>query len=321
MRKRKEKGRLVYVLNLEGGVVHSRQDPAQQAEIQREMRAAIPERVLIDVDRELSEFQIVSSSVAMSARFIVALAAYVSGDLDLCLTLMREVEATARAAKGAVRKAWATPHLAKRAGNFVEVLLLRTAGERLFRWGTQRSDGLLEDASARLEELRCRAGETPPYLINMAFLAAVRDDLTTAEALVIKCKARDKRSPVWRFSLAFLRMKQGRSAEALALYSEIDPAQTTSEVLGSVEDFLQWWLETKKDNCPGLWLLLAKLNIRFKGDIELAEHDLARFRERVTGEDVGLLALAQVLTSELAKEKELAIETVGPAKKGPKEGM
>ena len=298
MRKRREAGRDVYVLNLEGSVAHAQIDSAKRGELQQEMRGALPARLLVNVEKELTEFQIVSSSVAISAKFIVALAAGLSSDVELCLALMKEVEATVKAAKGPLKKSWAVKQLSSRAPRLVDELLFMSSGLCLQRWSSDRTDELLATSEARLAELKKRGGETAPYLLNQAFLHAVRNELEAAEQLVFKCKARAKDDPAWRFSLAFLRMREGRYKEALVLYDEVNPSNVSNEVLISVEDFVQWWLETRHDT-PGLWLLLAKFNQRFKGDRELASSDLTRLYQQVPKPDLALRTLADSLWTEL----------------------
>ena len=91
-----------------------------------------------------------------------------------------------------------------------------------------------------------------------------------------RCVATSINDPVWRLSLAFVRVVQGRSQEALDLYDAAIERDVDFQTIFDIEDYIQWWLATH--NGPSdLYLLSALLNAKLKNDVQLALQDLVRF--------------------------------------------
>jgi hypothetical protein len=85
-------GRDKHVLNLEGAVVH-RSIPVQESRaLGREFSEVFPRRLFVDKENDLFSFQLTSEWVNIAARYVVGLAAMISGDLDYAEELFLSVK-------------------------------------------------------------------------------------------------------------------------------------------------------------------------------------------------------------------------------------
>lgn len=312
IRTRKQAKKDVYCLRLEGVVTHSMIAKEVSHALAQEMRQALPKQTEIALANELKGFESASQSTALAAKYIVALAAALSGDLRTSRDILEELAEMVKvkpkkAPKGSGKHKDAlserlTAILPKRLADvcFADYLRLYT------EWQADKARlELLQDAEVQLEayltHFKKFDKEGPVYWIAKALLeVTLRNNLADATRLLQHCTARAINDPVWRVSLAFVKMLEGRPVEALHLYNAALEFELHIQTIFQVEDYVQWWLSKNQGPIP-LYLLSALLNAIAKKDIQLAIQDLDLFEQladRATT-DKGLLDRAASLRVEL----------------------
>ncbi|MCL4470110.1 MAG: hypothetical protein M1547_03010 [Gammaproteobacteria bacterium] len=312
IRTRKQAKEDVYCLRLEGVVTHSMISKEISHALAQEMRQALPKQTEIALANELKGFESASQSTALAAKYIVALAAALSGDLRTSREILEELAEMVKVAskKGKKGSGKLKDTLSKR----LAVILPQRLADVCFadymrlvtKWQTDKSRlELLQEAEVQLEaylvSFKKFNKEGPEYWVAKALLeVTLRNNLTGAERLLQQCTARAINNPVWRVSLAFVKMLEGYPLEALRLYDAALAFELHIQTIFQVEDYVQWWLSKNQGPIP-LYLLSALLNAIAKKDAQLAMQDLDLFEKLAdrTTTDKALLDRATSLRVEL----------------------
>lgn len=310
IRTRKKRNNETYSLKLEGAVTHTIVEMERSKALATEMRLAIPQKTEISLANELRGFESTSQTISLAARYIVALAAAISGDWKFSKTLLLELGSSGRNPSSGKRRK------TKGVGGKTEQLeVLRRVPQHLanvcfahchvtlLQWHDRKSDmALLEAAEQSLEEFRAASGhkEGTQYWVTKAlFEVTRRGDFAAAERLLNKCRAAAINDPVWRLSLAFVSVLKGNPWLAMDLYDAALERNVPADVLLQIEDYVQWWLTLHKGPTE-LYLLSAMLNANGKGDKVLALADLKMFDTLATpSSDARLVLRATRLRREL----------------------
>ncbi len=303
----------IYCLRLEGAVTHSIIEQQRSRAFARDVRLAIPAKTEISLANELRGFESTSLSISHGSRYIVAMAAAISGDWAFSMSQLLDLkeklgkQKTSAAQGKPSRKSTDTiAELRRLVPSRIAEVSLAHCHSAIFQWQNNKSDfAPLDRAEEALEIYRKTLGrkENPTYWINKAMLDVTRcKDIESAERLLNKCRSAAIDDPAWRLSLAFVNVLKGNVLEALSLYDAALERDVSVDTLMDIEDYVQWWL-TIHSGPPALYLLSALLNARGKGDLNLALADLDAFESTATNIDAKISMRAANLRKELLSPK------------------
>jgi hypothetical protein len=264
-----------HVIEIGFCVRHSPIDVKISEKIAEEMRNSLTGELVLAQENDLYLFRINAERIEIGSKYIVALAALVSGDLIYSETLFRslikrlkDVTACESSETAKIRE-----RLPSRLGEIGILRCHKLSQEYVFR--NPDSDLLkkLDQDLDRYEEYI--HGWYNWYLLKAMCHFLLRRDLDGAQKLISSCK----RFPdtTWRYSAAFLAAYSGDLQTAWSHYQKAfaNPPSDPS-VPNQCESFIKGILEIEPHQYQ-LWYCLGLINFRAKNDLEAARNDFRVF--------------------------------------------
>ena len=246
VRIRQINGNDCHVIELNGIVAHAAIPEKIHKMLQEEFSELLPRRLHIPVANDILSFQFTSEWAEVVARYVIALAATVSGDFDYAEALLRDVIARL---SGRDHTFPAFKLLSERAPQRISELYSAKAQFALDRWTDSRSPEHLDEIERCLQQLSAPDKETPVAVNLMAMLAFLRFR-DTERAISLMRRSNSPSQLVWHVNLAFLYAYGGNLKLAIRHYrkaSEIPPQADWHNVIAQVESFMVWLLEVEPE--------------------------------------------------------------------------
>lgn len=289
VQQRRHNGEDHYVIRLEGGLKHPAIPKERSATLAREVRAAVPSKIVFPVSEELRGFESTSTNVVFGARYIAALANVIAKQNDLALNLLGRLLVDLGGPRRRTRASKAKPNKDIQ-GWLRNAVQLRLAALHLEEYRRLSTEWLADKANMRLLEQsaehlesyidvvgREAAEREPNFLLGRAMTeVALRENWRAAIHWIDRCRQIAPQDAGAVFSRAFLSVLQGKPEDALRQYETALRLQQVDFYVNQIEEFVHWWYETK-EKLPALLLLSALLNAKGKPDHQLALEDLRRF--------------------------------------------
>lgn len=277
-KRRDFQGEQYHVLILEGVVRHAPIPREVRDRLAKDFRQALPRRVLVPPDSDFIAFEVTSAWVDLSARFVIGIAAHLSGDIIYSERLLLDVEKslkTAQQLKGLVQPIERL--LPDRLKQLYRGWLI-ALGDQYFM---TRDREYVKQADAVCDKLLERDPNDYGALQFKAIAEFVlRRDVKAAREIVSRC--RRIRDATWRYSLAFLHAYEGKLESAHDEYRRaFRGALQDITVPIQSEEFIQIVLEEEPDK-EHLNFCLGLINYNVKRDYSAAARDFNRFLESST---------------------------------------
>lgn len=273
VRKRPIDGVERHVLDLEGIVAHKPVPLDVQKQFAAEFSELLPRRVLIDADNDSLAFQFTSEWAEAVAKYVIGIAAYMSGDLDYAERLYLDVQGRL------TEKAKGFPIFRK----LSERLPIRLSEVHHTRaelahvaWRRTGDPMRIADIEEHLSrEVGTAAPLKPGYHFLSAIVAFLRSrDISAAIGHLRNVKNSD--DPLWNLNMGFLAGYKGNLKTAARHYRAASEHAVDPDVLLQVEEFVRWVLERESDKYQ-LWYCLALFYWKVTGDKAQARRCFRRF--------------------------------------------
>lgn len=269
---RHQGGKPCHVLSLEGVVRHAPIPTEISKGISADFRQALPHRLLVAKDSDAIAFEITSAWVDLSARFVIGIAAHLSGAIEYAEALLLHVE-------GSLKTAQPAALLLPMYGGLPERLKavyrdwLSALSDQYFR--TRRKE-FVHEADPICDKLLARDPDDYNALLFKAIAEFVlRRDVVAAKAIIGKC--RRIRDATWRYSLAFLHAYCGDLELAHNEYRRAFRGRISSDnVAIQTEEFIQIVIDEEPQS-DHLYFCLGLINYNAKRDYVAATRDFERF--------------------------------------------
>ena len=266
-------GKQVHVLSLEGIVRHAPIPKEVSDRLANDFRQVLPRRLLLPQDIDAIAFDVTSGWVDLSARYIVGLAAHISGDILYAEKLFLNVEHSMETAK---HLAGVLQPIARSLPRQIVQLYrdwLRALGDHYFMTHERT---YMEQADIISDKLLGRDPNDYDALIFKSFAEFVlRRNIQAARELVRRC--RRIRDVTWRYNLAFLYAYEGDLDSANEEYRKAFRGTLRNPTVPiQCEEFLQIVLEEEPDK-EHLYFCLGLINYSAKRDYTAAARDFDRF--------------------------------------------
>lgn len=304
IRKRQIRGRDSHLLNFEGLVMHAPVAANVQKDLQADFNTVLPRRVAFEEDNDAFAFEATSEWTDVSARYIIGMAALMSGAVGYAETLLLDVERQLRGRSAAPPLREIARRLPGRFKALYDTWLRHLIG----RYTLTREREYLEKGDEVANKLLKRDPRHYPAMLMKAISEFVlRRDVTEARRLILRC--RRIRDATWRWSLAFLHAYEGNVKEARAEYDRAFRGRIDDVTVPiQAEEFIQLVLEeephrTQLHYCTGL------INFFVKEDFDVAQRDFQHFIENVpSGQFIEAVAEAMSLLEECKAIKRDSLE-------------
>ena len=277
VRKRNVDGREAHFLNFEGAVRHG----PVSAEIQRDLNVdftnTFPRRVIIGVENDVFQFEATSEWTELCTRYIVGMAAFISGDGLYAEKMLLYVESKLRQQKSTVA---GIQEIARRLPERFEKLYsvwLFHLHQYYFGTHERKYVAKADEISTKLLARNPRNLQAMTYKAICEFV--LRRDVPAAHKLITKC--RNNSDSTWWFSRGFLHVYQGKMEEAVSDYRRAfaGPIQDVT-VPVQTEEFIQIILAEEPDRVQ-LHFCLGLINFYAKSDYIAAQRDFKNFISKV----------------------------------------
>ncbi len=260
------------VLDLAGAVGHEPIPESMQSKFSKEFGELLPRRIMFPSDHDLLAFGVTGEWASAVARYVIGIAALLSGDLDyaeeLYLVLRRDLEHRPPS-NPATEKIWS--RLPQR---LAEVHAGR-AQRALTRWQNSHSVEDAADIKLHIEQVDTTLPSFGQYATLRAISSFVADrDPDAALEWQKRAAASGEGTPY--LNAAFLHAFKGNLKKAAQEYRKGALAGVSSDVPAQLEEFMLWALheypqKTQIHYCLGL------LNRDIKGDPERVREEFQSF--------------------------------------------
>jgi tetratricopeptide (TPR) repeat protein len=273
VRKRQEKKKDVYLLNLRHVVRHRPIPEAVGKTLANEMTSLLPIDVMVEKENEASGFEFASQWMDLGTRFVVGTAAMLSGDLKTAEQMFLELESQVKANPS---KANAIEVAKRLRGRFIELYTywLRATGQ-FYR--QKQTKEILKEMDAVSTKLLARDRHNYDALhVKPICDFKLRREIRNARRLLNQARILNK-DATWAYSLGFLSAYEGRLTEADTFYDMAFAANNVHENIPiQCEEFIYIILAEE----PGkgqLHYCLGLINYHAKRDMVAARRDFDTF--------------------------------------------
>jgi len=285
LRRRNVDGEDTYVMDLRSAVRHSPLTKEVQTILAEEMRDLLSGRRLMAASNDLIGFEINALTVDLSARYIIASAAYLSYQRPLAATLWKELNRRLSSIK--------TTNLSSSVVDLITTLKTRVimnlttfhldeASVSQYEWRKSRDVSFLEIMMRHLDS----AESYTANLYQAATLRALYSFVTNRKvkrAREILMPYVNVKDPTVSFDMAFFYAYDGKLTQATGYYKKAFALNPESRLLVELEEWFVWILSQEPDKTQ-LHYCLGLLNYFGKKDFIKARQDFENFLNLTEGQ-------------------------------------
>lgn len=297
VRLRKINNKDCHILDLEGKVSHKPMQVEVSQKLSNEFAELFPRKVKIETDNDLLSFNLTSDWTDCVAKYIIGIAAGLSGDLNYAKLLFEDVGQKLNQLNNnfpifnIIRKRLplriAEVHLAY-ANNYIE------------KWRTNHDQATYKLFTDHVNSIP----DNLPPIYDILLMKAIEAFLTNRdidEAIKYTKMCKKHNHPIWKFNLAFLYGYRGQLGDAIRYYRKGLKHNLEPEAICQIEEFIEWVLKIEPAKYQ-LFYCLGFFNRHVKGDPKVALEDFENFTKESSD-------------PQFQKEKEIASSWISELKK------
>lgn len=261
-----------HVIDLNGIVAHRPISKGVTELFSREFSELLPRRVNISKENDLLSFQFTSEWTEVVAKYIIGIAAAMSGDISYAQALYSEVK------DRLVGKDVNFPvyqKLSERLPIRVSELNEAMAAAAHKAWYETHDPEYLDQLGEYLEKVDPSRVELKRVL-NLRAIYILLKEKDGNRAISVLRKAKDTSGAIWYYNMAFLYAYTGDLKKAIRNYRAGIIFRVEPEVISQIEDFICWVLNQEPEKYQ-LYYCLGFFNWQVKGDTIKAIEDLEIF--------------------------------------------
>ncbi len=261
-----------HVINMEGVVSHKPTTADNQKTFSKEFSEVFPRRLHLDVENDLMSFEFTSEWVDSVARYIIGIAAFLSGDINYAQSLFEDLQSQSKLIKTDLP---AMAKIRQRLPRRLADIYHTRAFDAVEKWRAHKQSAPLIDLKANLDKLHVVDPHSyAGHLLRAIYHFVSNRNVTSSIAEVRQC--RDVKDGTWRYSYAFLLAYEGEMLKARRMYKAAFDHYCAPHVPFQTEDFMVWILQLEPDKIQ-LHFCLGLVNWHAKGDKAQALADFEKF--------------------------------------------
>jgi tetratricopeptide (TPR) repeat protein len=271
-------GKPVTSIGLEAVVIHSDTEKSNRDLLSQEMRIGIPKDTIIEIQDDLRGYEMLSTQLDQVAKYVIAIAAFLSRDFHLASKLLHSLEVTLNSMPEKNASLSYIAEVVPKRIRMVKTAQLNVAYAVYVKFRATDNEALtrLAQHEPLADELLAHDPNDYRALLYKSIVAfAHRRDLSEAENLLRRCgKFRDA---TWMYNFAFLLTYKGDLWEAHDMYKRAFASTThLSSVPVESEEFIHLVM-TKEPDREHLVFAVGLINYNAKKDFELAAEAFEKF--------------------------------------------
>lgn len=277
-----------YFFDLDGVVSHRPIDQSVRKQFSNEFSELLPKDVVISSENDLLAFKITSEWAEVVIKYVIGIAAAISGDLDYaealyvdCLERLKNKDETFTIYN----------KLKERIPIRISELYETRAAIAHYNWSETNNENDIIRLGKFLDKI-IEARKNNPKLLGLQAIYQFLQHRNVDEAITLFKRSRDKDISAWHYNIAFLYAYKKDLKTATREYRKAVSFPIDIAVITQVEGFICWLLKVEPEKYQ-LYYCLGFFNWKAKGDKLQAVKDFQKF-------------LDSGKTSEYVKERELS---------------
>ncbi len=267
-------GKQTHVLDLRGMVRHASISADVQKHFSEEFATLLPKQMFCPRENDVIHLENIGRLVACSSRYIIAVAAALSGDLDYSEQMFTEI------LNSDAKKIQFNPIVAKviqMIPRRLAQLYQARASMAYYEWRKNKVQNNLDAIKNNLT-IASRYDNTLSGILNLwaIYYFISSRDITMAFSTLRKCN--DISNINIRYSMAFLFAYRGNLREARKIYRNALKSKLPTETFIEINIFIQDVLENEPDKIQ-LWFCIGWIFWKGLGDIVNAKKSFVKFIE------------------------------------------
>jgi hypothetical protein len=288
-----------YLFKLHGVVRHALIPTILSRTFSSEFRELLPSKIVFSENDEVLGFELTENCLKYVIKYIIAIASFVSGDLELSKTLYFEIKNDIERIKNYENIAVLVIILGRIPKRITEVMSAYL-GIYYNLYISKRDNKYIKSCKEYLDIIR----ETAPDNLQACFLRSMYYFFEgNIQQAINEIKRLDSNDTVTKLNLGFLLAYSGDINGALYNYKKTFYKSTFSNIYNDTEIFISDVLE-KEPKKTQLYFFRGIINFKLKNDIKLAKYDFLLFlQKKKKGEFIKLEKLAQKYLSIINKKR------------------
>ena len=273
---RRINGREHYVLRVRDLVIHRPIPMDISKKLAKEMETLLPQRVQIDCEHDLRGFELTSVWFAESAKFVIATAALISGDIDLSERLLESLDEKKKELNRHRQIPGMRSLVRKLPGRLFDTYNAQVA-RNIRQWQHSRRAADLQPIHEYALKIRkCAPQNEASYLMLAIWYFVCGNNVPAAINELRQCESRKFKSAAWRLSLAFLHAYEGDLKEGKKYYAQAFRLAAPIDLPIEIEDFIGWVISREPKKYQ-LYYCLGLVNYNMRGDFVAVIKDWEKF--------------------------------------------
>lgn len=262
-----------HFIELDGVVAHKPVPDKLSKQLANEFSELLPRKVAIATENDLLAFQFASEWAEVVAKYIIGIAAALSGDLVYAEQLYSDVLERVRSI---AHEFPVFEKLRQRLPIRIFEIFEARATNSYERWAVTHDPHQIGYMGDMLQKIDYEQYKRPSIVFLMSIYHFLHNrDVATALDWLNKC-AKQNRNAVWHFNQAFLHAYQGDLKTAIRHYRAAVVLPMTPDLIAKIEDFLLL-IASNEPAKYQLFYCLGFFNWQVKGDNMQAAKDFEKF--------------------------------------------
>jgi hypothetical protein len=248
------------------------------AQLAKEFTELLPSQVKFKADGSVLAFEFTASIAGLVAKYIIGIAAGLSGDLDYAELIFTELRGYQPAQASPIPT---VARIRQRLPTHLSQIAAARAFQIVMQWSKTRDRALIDELGTHVANAKAR-GFLEHWWVQFECLHVFLATNDPAKARrVLNRIPKPARQAAWYLNEAFLKACQGNLKAASTAYRVVErlgvPYAAVDVIVAQIEDFLIWRTEVFPDS-PEPWYCLGVVNWRLKGDLRQALQDFSKFQ-------------------------------------------
>lgn len=271
-KKRLNGNTVTYSLELEAGVRHKPIPALINDKFRKEFSEIFPRRVQFEEAEELKGFEITKNWISVVTKYVIGIAAYMSGDFTLAFNLLFKLKEELKTPR--LKLPRLLP-IKTRVNQKLAVSTFANAAREYFLYRKIKNTDHLDRMLPYLELLKeIDPNNYDAHLLRGIYLFLVNRDVPSAKKEI--ASSRNKLDVTWRYSEAFLFAYENNLDKAEKSYKKAFKYEVRPDILFQTEEFINDVLEVEPEKCQ-LWYCLGMINWFKKCDTVLGREAFNNF--------------------------------------------
>ena len=262
-----------HFIELDGLVSHKPIPDIVSKQLATEFSELLPRQVAISTEDDLLSFQFTSEWAELVAKYIIGLAAALSGDVVYAEQLYTDVlEKVTSNTNGFIVYEKLRQRLPIRLYEIYEA----RAANFYEKWATTHESHEIDNMGIMLLKIDFEKYKHPSIALLMSIYHFLHNrDIPMAQNWLNKYP-KQYRNSTWQLNHAFLSAYEGDLRTAIRYYREGTRSLIESDIISKIEDFI-YFVATNEANKYQLFFCLGFFNWKVKGDNKQATEDFEKF--------------------------------------------